>query len=477
MTLTRRKMLGYGALAGLAVPAAMQAHWLSRDFTRPGYSPDIPPAPPGRQIWRNWSGYQVATPEQIYSAASEEELATRIVDWPGRIRPVGSGHSFSALVPSEDMILDTGRLSGLISVDAAAGMATFGAGTRLRQAAMLAAEHGLGFANLPDIDVQTLAGSFSTATHGTGCGLQALHGCITGFRLITADGTARDVTRDSNPDLFDAGRVSLGTLGVITRYTLKLVPDYALNRRLFILPTNEAIARMHDLAAAHRNFEFYVLPNLGYAAVITHDLYQGEIAGRVPSEDEDWIATLKDLRDILGWWPWLRRRAFDAYVALDVPADGVLEDTTDKYWKLLSTARATRMNEMEYHLPEQGAQEAVRAVVAALESRKESFFPMEVRFTGQDDAWLSPFNDGTRVSVAVHKLASEPLDMLFGTVEPILRAYGGRPHWGKLHSLNAPDLAALYPDFDRFAALRARLDPAGKFLNPHIAALFGAEDV
>jgi FAD/FMN-containing dehydrogenase len=50
---------------------------------------------------------------------------------------------------------------------------------------------------------------------------------------------------------------------------------------------------------------------------------------------------------------------------------------------------------------------------------------------------------------------------------------GGRPHWGKLHSLGRERLTELYPDFERFLALRAELDPKGKFLNAHLAKLFG----
>lgn len=475
MTLNRRKLLKWGAGVMVAIPAALQIRWLTKDFTRPNFAAKPPAAPNGRRVWRNWSGLHFAHPMEIYSAPSETELAAKIATWPGRIRPVGASHSFSPLVPTDDLLVDIGRLSGLISVDIDKKIAVFGAGTRLRQAAKLAAKHGLGFPNLPDIDVQTLAGSFATATHGTGRNLGALHRAVLAFRIITASGEVLDVSRENNPDLFAAGVVSLGALGVITQYTLQLVDNYALRRKLFIVPTHDAIAQMYDLAKKHRNFEYYVLPNVGYAAMITHDLYKGKIEGRPPSEDEDWLTTLRDIRDILGWSPWLRQKAFAAYVGIEVPKNGMLEDTTDEYWKLLATARATKMNELEYHLPEENAQTAIREVVAAMEARKETFFPMEVRFTDADDAWLSPFSGGRRVSLAVHKAHDENYQTLFDVVEPIVRKHGGRPHWGKLHSLGAGDLAPLYPKFGDFAALRRDMDPAGKFLNAHTAKLFGAE--
>ena len=57
-------------------------------------------------------------------------------------------------------------------------------------------------------------------------------------------------------------------------------------------------------------------------------------------------------------------------------------------------------------------------------------------------------------------------------VEPILRRYAGRPHWGKIHSLGRKELADLYPAFDRFQAVRKELDPQGRMLNPHLKRLF-----
>ncbi|WP_310621861.1 D-arabinono-1,4-lactone oxidase [Flexibacterium corallicola] len=478
MTVSRRTLLkmGVGAGALLSVPVGMQAHWSSKDFTREDYSSSRPEAPEGRRVWQNWSGRFSATPKEIYSAPSEEQLAEKIASWNGRIRPMGSGHSFIDLVPTQDMMIDVGRLSGLRSVDKENKRITFGAGTRLRQAAMLAAEHGLGFPNLPDVDVQTLAGSFSTATHGTGRDLAALHDTVKSFRIITPSGEILDASKDKNPELFEGGKVSLGSLGVITHYTLQLVDNYALTRKIYFLPTPEVIERIYDLSYSHRNFEFYAIPNSGYSALITHDLHEGELLGRPPSQDEDFVLTLKQLRDILGWWPWLRKTAFKAYVDSLVPESGLAEVATDEYWKLLSTARVTKMNEMEYHVPAANAQKAVRDVVAAMDSSRENFYPIEVRFTGRDDAWLSPFNDSVRCSIAVHTLHSESYAPLYDVVEPIVRKYDGRPHWGKLHSLGVNELSELYPKFSQFQELRREFDPTGKFLNKRVARIFGADE-
>ena len=72
----------------------------------------------------------------------------------------------------------------------------------------------------------------------------------------------------------------------------------------------------------------------------------------------------------------------------------------------------------------------------------------------------------------MHQAAQLDHRPFFADVEAIFRAHGGRPHWGKLHTHTAAELAALYPGWDRFQAVRRRLDPGGRFLNPHLRRIF-----
>jgi FAD-linked oxidoreductase len=471
MAVSRRTMLlagGAVAAGGVALPVGQHVAWGGRTFTRPDYNPDYPEAPEGEESWMNWSGVQRATPQAISRPESEDELAAMLAAAPGRVRPFGSGHSFVGLAPSEGTMVDVSRLTGLQSIDPETGVAVFGAGTRLFQMATELADVGRALPNLPDIDVQTLAGSFSTATHGTGETLTALHDHIAGFRMVTAAGEVLDVTPESNPDLFAAGRVSLGALGVMTQYTLRTAPMFNLRRQVWVEPIGTLMERAEELAGQHRNFEFYYFPNTGMAAGISHDMHEGPVTGKGETEDDATLEQLKALRDAFGWWPWLRRKIIG-----EALPSGVVEDVSDSSYKLLSTTRPIKFNEMEYHLPRENGIKGLKEVIAKLETHKEIFFPMEVRFIAPDDAWLSPFNTGPRMSIAIHAAVDEPYDYFFSEIEPIHRANGGRPHWGKHHSLGRDDLMALYPKFGDFMALRREMDPGGKFLNPHLAKLFG----
>ena len=133
-------------------------------------------------------------------------------------------------------------------------------------------------------------------------------------------------------------------------------------------------------------------------------------------------------------------------------------------WDLLASERNVRFNEMEYHLPVERGLEALEEVRHYIETKRpDVFFPFEARQTKGDDAWLSPFNGGNRISVAVHCYQKDAFDFLFTDVEPIFQKYGGRPHWGKLNSMTAAQARAWYPDFEKFAELRRELDPDGGY--------------
>ncbi|MEL6861600.1 MAG: D-arabinono-1,4-lactone oxidase [Pseudomonadota bacterium] len=470
MGVSRRRLLQGGAVLGVAaaIPIGQHVAWGMRDYTRDGYSPDYPDAPAGEDSWMNWSGAQRSTPKQLASPQSLSDLSDLIANSEDRIRPRGSGHSFSGLVPSEGTILDVSYFSGLNGYDERAGIATFGAGTTLMQTAGKLQDLGRAFPNLPDIVDQTLAGSFSTATHGTGETLTALHDYIRGFRLVTASGDVLDVSRETNPDLFSAGKVALGALGVIAEYDVQTIPAFNLHRIVKAEPIEQVLDEAEARAAAHRNFEIFYLPGTGMAATLSHDLHEGEVTGVQPSEDDEILEGLKQLRDQFGWWPWLRRK-----IAQSALPSGVIEDVSDASTELLATTRPIKFNEMEYHLPREEGIAALRKVIAKMDRRNSAFFPMEIRFIASDDAWLSPFNGGPRMSIAIHAAVDERFDYFFSDFEPIFLQHGGRPHWGKWHSLKRIDFDMLYPEFRQFAELRETLDPTGKFLNPHLAEVFG----
>jgi len=464
--ISRRAALVAGGSTA-AVVAAGGTGYLVATHDKP--EPLSPPSvnADGKLLWRNWSGIQTAYPSARLAPRDEGELASMLKTATAPVRPVGAGHSFTALAPTSGSLLSLDSLSGVISWEGDEALVL--EGTRLGALGPALAEKGRAMANLPDINKQSLAGALATATHGTGSKLQALHGDVTGLRLVTPDGRVIDCSADSNAEVFQAARVSLGALGVISQVRLKTIPNRRIRRRVWIEPFQDALAKAEARWAQHRNFEFYAVPFTGLAVGISHDETDDPAQARGADQDSAFLDALKGLRNLLGFSTPLRKAAARALLASAKP-----ETAVDEGWKLPSTERPVRFNEMEFHLPADRQLKVLEEVVATLEKeRPDVFFPIEVRRIASDDAWLSPFQGGARGSVAVHTHYKDDFAFLYELIEPIFRRHGGRPHWGKLHTLKDQQLAALYPRWEDFLKVRAELDPQGRMLNPYLKGLFG----
>lgn len=437
------------------------------------YDPSEPAAPPatdakGHVVWRNWSGIRHSYPQSRVSPASESELTHLLKTSPAPIRAVGAGHSFMPLVPTNGTLLSLDAMSGISAVDG--DEATVWAGTRLGDLGPALAVRGRAMANLPDINKQSLGGALGTATHGTGKRLRAIHGDVTALRLATADGNIVECSREKNPDVFDAARVSLGSLGIIVQARLKTIPSRRLHRRVWLESLEDTLTAAEQRWSTHRNFEFYAVPFTGLAANITHDETDEPAQPRGPETDSQFLEALKALRNLFSFSSTIRRVAAKVLLAT---AEANPEEAIDDGWKLLSTERPVRFNEMEFHLPADAQIVALREVVETIErTRPDIFFPIEARRIAPDDAWLSPFQGGPRGSIAVHTYYKDEYEFLFQLIEPILRRHGGRPHWGKLNSLKGADFSALYPRWNDFLELRRSLDPDGRLLNDYLKGIF-----
>jgi FAD-linked oxidoreductase len=466
MTVTRRTAIaaGVGAAATALVGTELGREWW---FDR---EPSSPPLRNGRGnlVWRNWSGSASSYPTVRAAPGSEDALAELLRKTPAPIRPVGAGHSFTSLVPTDGTLVSLDQMSGILNHDPSGHRATVWAGTRLGDLGPALAAIGQEMLSLPDINKQSLGGALGTATHGTGEQYQALHGSIRSFRLATAGGDILECSAEQNPDVFSAARVGLGAFGVITQFTLQNAAVQRVRKRTFLQSTAKTAAEWNSLCAAHRKVEFFVLPFTGLSAVITTDPTDADVLPRGPDVETESLMSLKRLRDLCGWIPPLRR-----WLARSALMGEPEELAIDESWKLLSNERPVRFNEMEFHLPRAAQMAAMLEVLAVIEANHhEVFFPLELRSIAKDDAWLSPFYERDSGSIAVHAYYKDEYTRLFAQLEPILRRHGGRPHWGKLHSLKARDLEALYPRWRDAMNVRQSLDPQGRFLNPHLRELF-----
>jgi len=423
---------------------------------------------PRRLPWRNWSGSQQCLPAARVAPASVAELQELVAGASGVVRAVGAGHSFTPLVPTDGTIVSLSRLSGVVNHDSQSLQATLWAGSRLGDVGAPLEAAGQALVNMPDIDEQTLAGCLATATHGTGAGIGCMSTFIEGLQLVDASGQLVDCDRQHNSELFEAARVSLGALGIVTQVRLQNMAPYRLRRETVWREFDEILEIADSEADKHRNFEFYYIPFSGMGFTDTHDITSEAVSSTEKLDGNEGARDLQLARYWLEWSPRLRELVLGSY--MKTLSDEV---TVENSWKNYASERNVRFNEMEYHLPREHGLAALREVRTALETHHpEVFFPIEVRYVQADDIWLSPFYQRDCCSIAVHRFFEEDFTPYFKTIEPIFRKYHGRPHWGKLNTLQREGFRQLYPRWDNFEAVRRAMDPRGRFLNPYLAGLF-----
>ena len=427
-------------------------------------------------MWKNWSGYVECAQTPVLAPDSGAQLAQMLADAARdgkQLRVAGAGHSFSPLVASDGVIVSLDKLQGVIDVDASTNVARVHAGTRLYALGAALAQRGLAMENLGDINVQSIAGATSTGTHGTGIGFGNLATQIAALKFVTAGGSEVVASPHENPELFAGGSIGLGSLGVLTEISLRLVPAFRLKLERGKMDLEDCLAQADSLVAANRQFEFYWLPHT--ESVLT----------------KKWNITDAPV-DEMGFGRWvsdvlLENTAFGALCKLGKAAPslcpslsrfcaGMLShsEQVDASWSMLSTVRAVRFNEMEWSVPAERGADALREIKALIARREfPLMFPLEYRWVKGDDIWLSPNHGRDSVHISVHQYVGMPFERYFDAVQAICLNHGGRPHWGKVHSLKAAQLSRLYPRWSDFLALREKMDPSGRFLTPYLRGLFG----
>jgi FAD-linked oxidoreductase len=426
---------------------------------------------------RNWSGSVEFNPESVMVPSSLGDLRDRVTvaaDSGKRVRAIGSGHSFTPLVETSEILVRLDEIRHVGALDSS-GVIPVGAGIKLWQLGPALRALGRAQENLGDINAQSLAGAVSTGTHGTGLGLKTISNQAQWLRVLSADGEIRHWDRDKHPDDFRAAATSLGALGLIVEIGLKTVPAYGLECRQFAEDLDLALASFERRCREHRHHEFFWFPHTNTVLSKVSDAL--EDPGKEPSKVARFLGDVvlengvfETINQIVRLFPSQAPRACRALAALSRLAGGkTLRGPSDS---VFATARLSRFQEMEYGLPIAQLSLAMERVRRFIEDEKIAVsFPIEVRAVRGDDLWLSPAFGRDSVFIAVHMHHALPHEKYFAGVEAIFTELGGRPHWGKMHTKTSRELAALYPHWADFRKLRESLDPRGVFLNPHLEKL------
>lgn len=428
--------------------------------------------------WQNWARTATCEPVGVMHPSSPSEVAAvvrRAVADGHRVKAIGAGHSFTPIGVTDGVLVVMDRLNAVLDVDSVTMQVTVGGGITLRELSPLLRKIGLALPNMGDVDPQTITGAISTGTHGTGGNLRGIADAVVGLDLVAGDGRLMHIGQE-DLDLLAAARVGLGALGIITSVTLQCVPAFLLHAREQPMRLGEVLDDLDGLVADNDHFEFYWFPHTDRTLTKRNNRVPDDRRRRPVGPIGSLIAD-----EVLGNGGFemvnrlaLRRR--DLVPRLNTLSARLLSgrEYVDDSHNVFVSARRVRFREMEYAIPRHQVTATLEEIDSWISSSGEHVtFPVEVRFAAPDDIWMSTGYQRANAYVAVHQYHRMDYRRYFAGVEAIFAQVQGRPHWGKMHTLDAQAVRERYPRFDDFVAVRDRLDPLRTFGNDYLDQILG----
>lgn len=413
----------------------------------------------------NWDGMMTCDPLS-FSVPSTE---TEIVDFVkhaymqnNTVKVIGAGMSFSGIQLTEGgHMLSLQNYNKILNVEHSkedsSALLTVQAGIQLRHLVeQLNADYGLALENMGATATQSIVGACSTGTHGTGISLGNMASTITQLTVIDSQGRVRTANSQENVELFNAARVGLGAVGVISTVTVRVLPQFKLERRIEPYSLTTLIGDVDKLLSQYDRLQWSFTPYTDEASVIYREEVPMDTEMYPPSPDG-------------GCWSDSQSTS-DRCVDLSYKA---LTDSESHY-----EARSL-YTEMEMFIPYEYTMEAVEAYRAWMDSVKDQHDPsiavsVMVRYLATDSMSLSPVgwgqgNKASVLSVIVMDSPSE-FELYSRGLETLCEdKYAGRAHWGKVNYLDSHAVENLYGEgFKSFSKVREVIDPTGVFMNEYL---------
>ena len=426
--------------------------------------------------WSNWAGNQQTGTVLLSKPQTESELqqVVQSAQLSGRrVKAVGSGHSFTAIAVSEEVLVDLSDYDEIVAIDKINQTVTVQSGIQLSKLNQALYENSLAMQNLGDIAYQTIAGAISTSTHGTGAKFTGIANQVVALRVVLADSSIVECSSNVNAQLFSCARVGLGALGLISTVTLKVVPAFNLAVIEEPMRVDDVLQNLDLHVDSNDHFEFFWVPHTGWA--LTKRNNRNNLPIEPMSKMSHWYSKTLMENYAFGAVCMLgkARPSLIPKLAKALPSSG-RNEYSDASHKVFASKRIIKFYEMEYAIPREACAEALNRVRRMVtDSGFFLNFPVEVRFTAPDEIPLSTASNRESAYIAVHIYKGMNYVPYFKEVESIMNSYQGRPHWGKLHFQSAATLASRYPQWDVFQAVRNQVDPQRMFSNQYLETVLG----
>jgi alditol oxidase len=414
--------------------------------------------PPRTGARTNWAGNVTFSAQRWHRPSSVGELR-RLVASSGRIRALGTGHSFNRIADSPGDLVSVAGLPSRVEIDRGHRTVTVSAGIRYGELAVRLHTEGYALHNLGSLPHISVAGAVATGTHGSGERNGNLATAVAALELVTADGGLVTLRRDTDGDHFLGAVVGLGALGIVTSLTLDIEPSYDVRQYVYEdLPGGQLSGHLDEILGG------------GYSVSLFTDWTSARI-------NQVWVKHRREHADAgLAQPRWLDATlaAGPRHPVPGMPTGNCTEQlgvpgpwhTRLPHFRLEFTPSSGEELQSEYFVPRSAALDALDAIGQISHLVTPVLQVSEIRTIAADDLWLSP--SYRRDSVALHftwiKDSEAVLPVLFA-IEERLAPFGARPHWGKLFTMGVEPIRGQYERWADFGALQRGYDPTGKFRN------------
>lgn len=442
----------------------------------------------GSGAGHNWAGNLAYSAQAVLEPVDTAHVQRMVQDAAARgigVRALGSRHSFNTIADTDGILISTRLFTGPIELDAdaaqgRAGTVAVGAGIRYGELAIWLEERGLALSNLASLPHISVGGAVATGTHGSGDGVGSLAASVRGLEIVDGSGAIRTLDA-AHPDLPGAV-VSIGALGIVTRVTLAVEPSFSVAQTVYEGLSWQRV--LDDLPA---------VTSAGYSVSI-FTRWSGD------GPEQIWVKRRVDVdadadADSGGGVSGGSEAAHDALVQLGAVVvreprhplpELSAESCTEQlglpgpwferlpHFRLAFTPSNGAELQSEYLVPREHAEAAIDAVRALGDSIRPLLQMCELRTVAADELWLSSSYHSDALGIHFTWLQRQPeVEALLPAIEAALAPFAARPHWGKLFTLEAEQIAPLYPRFDDFRQLAQRYDPHGLFRNDFVRRVLG----
>lgn len=416
----------------------------------------------------NWDEMKTCEPMTYTTPMNEGEVAAAVIrarDSGEHLKVVGSGLSFSGVQMAslvKGHIVSVDRMNQIINVtplSEGGALVEVEAGIVLRELCRELELRGLALLNLGATATQTIVGAATTGTHGTGAAIGALATSIQAMRIVDGNGNIITASANENADIFEAARVGIGAVGIITTVTLKTVPIWKMRKFSLSYSLEQLMIDLPELTQKYERLQWSWIPYTDEATVLIR-------------EDVPWDTPISPPGPDGGCWSATQSTA----TCIDVS----YKTLTDSLQHYLERDLYT---EMEMFINVDDTMGAVNDFISYMDTVKDKHDPdvyisAMIRYVAADDITLSPMNGRNTSVLSFIALGDQQttasqaeFEMYARGLEAITEEkYDSRPHWGKVNYADSKYLEGTYGrSYSDFKTVLEKMDPHGVFMNEYLA--------